>query len=92
MYLQGNLQSVFDALYHLGIIDPVLEMDWKKALSDMPSHYPELFEVLEVVNKNQPDVEQMMSELEKFNSETLKYLAMEVAREYADFHSRELLH
>lgn len=92
MYIQGDLQSVFDALFHLGVIDPVLEMDWKQAISNMPSHYPELFEALEVVNSSQPDVEQLMSELEKFNSETLKYLAMEVAKEFADFHSRELLH
>ena len=28
MLLQGDLQKVFDALYHLGVIDPVLEMDW----------------------------------------------------------------
>ena len=30
MFLQGNLQIVFDALYHLGVIDPVLKLDWKK--------------------------------------------------------------
>lgn len=36
MYLQGNLQAVFDALYHMGVIDPVLEMDWNKALEMVP--------------------------------------------------------
>ncbi|RME17505.1 MAG: cytochrome [Bdellovibrio sp.] len=92
MYLQGSLQSVFDALYQMGIIDPVLEMDWQEALQNMPSKYPKLFEVVEVVNKNQPDVQKMILELERFDTETLKFLAMEVAREYADFHLRETLH
>jgi hypothetical protein len=30
--------------------------------------------------------------LKKFDQTTLSYLAMEVAREYADFHSRDEVH
>ena len=92
MYLQGNLQAVFDALFHMGVIDPVLEMDWGKALDDMPNYADEFFHILNVVNSFQDDVEQLVSHLQKFDQQTLSYLAMEVAREYADFHSRETLH
>ena len=92
MYLQGNLQAVFDALYHMGVIDPVLEMDWGKAIDQMPDYEDGFFQVLEIANSCQDDVQELMSHLKKFDQQTLSYLAMEVAREYADYHSRETLH
>jgi hypothetical protein len=92
MYLQGNLQIVFDALYEMGVIEPVLKMDWKNALSEMHSCPDDFFRVVQIVNKNQTDSKKLMTQLESFNEKTLGYLAMEVAREYADFHSREEVH
>lgn len=92
MYLQGNLQAVFDALYHLGVIDPVLEMDWSKAMNEMDSHWNEISDVVKVANSYQDDLEILKCELAKFDQKTLGYLAMEVAREFADFHAREDLH
>ena len=92
MYLQGNLQAVFDALYHMGVIDPVLEMDWGKALDEMGEYADEFFQVISIANNCQDDVQELMGNLKKFNQQTLSYLAMEVAREYADYHSRETLH
>ncbi|MGE0762551.1 MAG: cytochrome [Bdellovibrionales bacterium] len=92
MYLQGNLQTVFDALYHLGVIDPVLEMDWAQALDEMNQHAMAIDEIVQVANQYQDDVEILKSELGKFDEKALGYLAMEVAREFADFHAREDLH
>jgi hypothetical protein len=92
MYLQGNLQAIFDALYHMGIIDPVLEMDWGKALDQMDAYADTFFEVVSIANSCQDDMEELMVNLKKFDQKTLSYLAMEVAREYADYHSRETLH
>ncbi len=92
MYLQGNLQAIFDALYHMGVIDPVLEMDWNKALDQIDDHADQFFKVVNIANNYQDDMETLMSNLKKFDQKTLSYLAMEVAREYADYHSRETLH
>ena len=92
MYLQGNLQTVFDALFHLGVIDPVLEMDWVKALEEMNQHISSIDEIVQVANQYQDDVELLKCELGKFDHKSLEYLAMEVAREFADFHAREDLH
>ena len=92
MYLQGDLQAVFDALYHMGVIDPVLEMDWAKALDEMHEHEDDFQRVLVVANSHQEDVGELMTRLRQFDEATLSYLAMEVAREYADYHSREALH
>ena len=91
MYLQGNLQAVFDALYHMGVIDPVLEMDWGQALDEMNEYEDEFFQVLNVANEYQDDMQTLMVNLKKFDQQTLSYLAMEVAREYAEYHSREHL-
>jgi hypothetical protein len=92
MYLQGNLQHVFDALYEMGMIEPVLKMDWQHAIKEI-EHNPDSFhEVMSVVNTHQEDYQTLMSKLELFSEKTLSYLAMEVAREFADYHSRNEVH
>lgn len=93
MYLQGNLQAVFDALYEMGMIEPVLEMDWSEAMNKMASQ-PEIYqEIVEVVNSHSRyGTKFLVQELSRFSESTLSYLAMEVAREFADFHSRDQVH
>jgi hypothetical protein len=92
MYLQGNLQLVFDALYEMGVIEPVLKMDWQGALKEMNKDPNPLFEALTVANEHQDDAEGLITQLEGFDEKILSYLAMEVAREFADFHSRSEVH
>lgn len=92
MYLQGNLQSVFDALYEMGLIEPVLDMDWTDAITDLRDNPEYLNEIIQVVNRYQSDLTQLKQELEKFDDRTLSYLAMEVAREFADYHARGEVH
>lgn len=92
MYLQGNLQTVFDALYHLGVIDPVLKMDWNKELDEIADHAEHFFQAMDIANTFQGDLDTLLGQLRAFDQKTLSYLAMEVAREFADFHSRESLH
>lgn len=92
MHLQGNLQSVFDALYGLGVIDPVLKMDWRAAFENRHQFKDEVDRAVNVANCYSDDPDRLMNELGKFDDETLKYLAMEVAREYADYHARKALH
>jgi hypothetical protein len=92
MYLQGNLQLMFDALYEMGVIEPVLKMDWQAALKEMNKNPYPLFKVMSVVNAHKDNSEELVLKLEEFEEETLTYLAMEVAREFADFHSRNEIH
>lgn len=92
MYLQGNLQNIFDALYHLGVIDPVLELDWQQTMSEMHLDWENFVSVLNIANQYQSDLDLLMGELKKFDESALSYLAIEVAREFADFHTRDLLH
>jgi hypothetical protein len=89
MYLQGDLQLVFDALYHMGVIDPVLKMDWAEALDKAPEHQAKIDRIVAVANRHQADLSLLMDQLKIFDEKSLSYLAMEVAREFADFHSRQ---
>lgn len=92
MHLQGNLQSVFDALYGLGVIDPVLKMDWRAAFEKRHQFKDDVDRAVRIVNVHGDDPDRLKNELAKFDDETLKYLAMEVAREFADYHARKELH
>lgn len=92
MYLQGDLQKVFDLLYGLGVIDPVLEKDWGEALQELPAHAEGLDQVIHLINHNQHNEMELLKILEQCDRTTLEYLGMEVAREFADFHTRKSLH
>ena len=50
MYIQGDLQKVFDALFHLGAIDPVLKLDWIKEQKQMHKHYSEIQKIVTMAN------------------------------------------
>ncbi len=92
MFLQGNLQQVFDALFEMGVIEPVLEMDWSEAMQDIHHNPDSLFKIMSTVNGHQGDYADLINKLRQFEEKDLSYLAMEVAREYADFHSRNEVH
>lgn len=92
MFLQGNLQRVFDALFEMGVIEPVLEMDWSEAMQEMHSDPEPLFKIVDLVNGHSGDQSDLINKLKEFDEKDLSYLAMEVAREYADFHSRNQVH
>lgn len=91
MHLQGNLQKVFDALYNMGVIDPVLKKDWCQAFDEIPTHRIRLDQAVLVVNNYQHDTEKMVYELGKFEEKILEFLAIEVAREFAEFQTRTSL-
>lgn len=95
MFLQGDLQNMFDALYILGAIDPVLKMDWVEALDELEEQFEQqayVEEVVSVVSAHKGDANTLAELLKVFDDRTLSYLAMEVAREFADFHSRQEIH
>ena len=92
MHLQGNLQAVFDALYNMGVIDPVLRMDWRSAMRDRPRFEAQIALAVDIASQDHGDVEKLMNELGRFEEPVLTFLAMEVAREYADYHARKEMH
>ncbi len=92
MFLQGNLQNLFDALYRVGAIDPVLKMDWSK-ISESMTHHPEKVQVIyKMVNEHDGSTDQLANKLKSLDFDSLSFIAVEVARELAEFQDRQILH
>jgi hypothetical protein len=91
-HLQGDLQIVFDALYDLGIIEPVLKQDWRQRLVEIESGSEQLKRAISVANECGHNREALAVKLAQLDQSALEILAMEVAREYAGFHTRQELH
>ena len=92
MFIQGDLQAVFDALYSVGAIDPVLGMDWEKINSEMNSAPHLVNDVCASINACSGDPELLVQTLKSFEPKLLNFIALEVAREFSEFQDRKELH
>ena len=92
MFLQGNLQLVFDALYTVGAIDPVLNMDWNKITAQMQTDMENVYQTFRKIKSCSNEYEQILTEKQKMDQTALQYLAMEVAREFCEYQDRSTLH
>lgn len=92
MFLQGNLQAVFDALYRVGAIDPVLKMDWEAVTRQMEAAPDRVRAACEAVNHCRGDLSRLVQEFELMDQQSLHFVALEVAREFCEFQDRKALH
>ena len=92
MFIQGDLQALFDALYEIGAIDPVLKMDWGQVTDEMSGQKSVLNDAFRVINSCEGDRELLIQKLKFMDGKSLSFLAMEVAREFAEFQDRKELH
>lgn len=81
MYLQGNLELLFNALDSMSYIDEVLQMDWKLFLNQAKPHRGECDQAVRVINNCDSDPAKLKEALSTFPSLVLKYLAIEVGLE-----------
>ena len=88
MYIHGDLQRVFDALYYMNVIDPVLQKNWQVADFDDK----QVYSAIKTVNTCVGNYKDLANELKTFDEHTLCLLAMQVAKEYADFYCRKKVH
>lgn len=92
MFIQGNLQVVFDALYEMGAIDPVLKMDWQVLNTEIEKSPEKLQKIIQEVNVCSGNIQKLKQKFFTMDSEQLSFLAMEVAREMADYYGCKNLH
>ena len=92
MFIQGNLQALFDALYEVGAIDPILKLDWSEVTEEMARNQLIVKDAFRMVNACAGDRELLIQKLKFMDGKSLSYLAMEVAREFAEFQDRKELH
>jgi len=92
MFLQGDLQTVFDALYTIGAIDPVLKLDWNEVTKEMMSNPQILSDAFQTINSCRGNKELLVQRLHLMDTRSVNYIAMEVAREFCEFQDRKELH
>lgn len=88
MFLQGNLQAVFDALFAVGAIDPVLKMNWTELTTEMAREPQKMKSVFAQVNACSGNYSDLVQTLHQMDSTSVSYVAMEVAREFCEFQDR----
>jgi len=92
MYLQGSLQLVFDALFTIGAIDPVLKMDWEMMNEEIKREPQRLTSACECLNSCGQDLTRIIQVLQRMDQKSLNFVALEVAREFCEFQDRKTLH
>lgn len=92
MFIQGDLQAVFDALYLIGAIDPVLKADWEKLSADLTQNSTLVGEAVSKLNSCDGNVDELKTALLGLEPKAVQFVALEVARELAEFSSREIVH
>lgn len=92
MFLQGDLQIVFDALYTVGAIDPVLKMDWSEITKDMVAQPQILSDAFQKINSCKGNRDLLIQKLHMMDPRSVNYIAMEVAREFCEYQDRKELH
>ncbi len=92
MFLQGDLQIVFDALYTVGAIDPVLKLDWSEITKEMMAQPQILSDAFQMINACRGNKDLLIQKLHLMDPKSVNYIAMEVAREFCEFQDRTALH
>ena len=92
MFLQGDLQIVFDALYSVGAIDPVLKLDWSVVTKEMMAQPAILSDAFQAINAYRGNKDLLVQKLHMMDEKSVNYIAMEVAREFCEFQDRKELH
>ena len=92
MFLQGDLQIVFDALYTVGAIDPVLKLDWNEVTKEMMANPQILSDAFQSVNGCRGNKDLLVQRFHSMDPRSVNYIAMEVAREFCEFQDRTELH
>ena len=88
MYLQGQLQSIFEALHRLGVVDSMLQQPWRTLLQT-PLTRSQQNELIKKV-KLQPDL--LPASLQNLNPLQLQHLTLYVAQELAQLNKKRVLH
>lgn len=92
MFLQGDLQAVFDALYSVGAIDPVLKLDWENVTKQMEANPHLVHSACSEINACRGDIQQMVQKLSGMEQKAVHFVALEVAREFCEAQDRKSLH
>jgi hypothetical protein len=92
MFLQGDLQAVFDALYSIGAIDPVLKLDWECVSQQMVENPQLVYSACAEINACKGNKDLLMQKLQVMEEKAIHFVALEVAREFCEAQDKKVLH
>ena len=92
MYLQGQLQVVFDVLYEMGVIEPMLKMNWQEISKEASKDPSKKGALLSLVNSCECDKTVLYTKLLSLDEISLQVVAMEVARELCEYQECQYVH
>lgn len=92
MRLSGNLQVYYDALEEMGIIDPLLKTDWSQLNTLRVLRYNDFEKLIDKMNQLNSAKDQIKKELISYDAQMIQFFAMEVAKEYAEYHKEKQIH
>ncbi len=92
MKLSGDLQTYYDALDEMGIIDPLLKSDWKQLDTLRYLRFTDFEKLIFKMNQLSSTKDQIKKELISYDAQMIQFFAMEVAKEYADYHKDKQTH
>jgi hypothetical protein len=92
MKLSGNLQVYYDALDELGIIDPLLKTDWRQLDTMRVLRFTDFEKLIDRMNRLDSTKDRIKKELISYDAQMIQFFAMEVAKEYADYHKDKQTH
>jgi hypothetical protein len=92
MRLSGNLQAYYDALDEMGIIDPLLKTDWSELNTLRFLRYSDFEKLIDKMNQLNSAKEKIKKELIAYDAQMIQFFAMEVAKEYAEYHKEKQTH
>lgn len=90
MYLQGHLQDWFEALYQVGVIQRMLDLDWQDLQSYREQHQDHYAALL--LQLNTLPLGQKLEVLSQMSSLEQNLIALEVAYEFVQYESKQQLH
>ncbi len=92
MRLSGNLQVYYDALEELGIIDPLLKSDWAELNTLRLIRFTDFEKLVDKMNHLECGKDKIKRELISYDAQMIQFFAMEVAKEYAEYHKEKRTH
>lgn len=92
MKLSGNLQAYYDALDELGIIDPLLKTDWSQLNTMRVLRFTDFEKLIDRMNRLDSAKDKIKKELISYDAQMIQFFAMEVAKEYAEYHKDKQTH
>ena len=92
MFLQGDLQAMFDALYTVGAIDPVLKMDWNQVTAQAQKYPLKIEKAFSDLNQCRGVRDELVLKLSRMEPQMVQYIAVEVAREFCEFQDKHAIH